>query len=165
MGWRRRSLIKTIIFDELELVKLGGKDNNKLGTNSNLDKGIKENIVCFLKKRMDVFEWKPEDMTRISPKVITYKLNVNPYKKLVQWRKRKFPREKNQVIWAKVRLLKEVGIVIEVDYPTWLWNVVLVNKVCKALWMCITFTHVNNACPKDFYLLPSIDKLVDTTIG
>jgi len=31
--------------------------------------------------------------------------------------------------------------------------------------MCIAFTGLNKACPKDSYLLPKIDKLVYSTIG
>ena len=31
--------------------------------------------------------------------------------------------------------------------------------------MCIDFTDLNRACPKDSYPLPKIDKLVDSTAG
>ena len=31
--------------------------------------------------------------------------------------------------------------------------------------MCIDFTNLNKACPKDSFLLPRIDQLVDLTIG
>ena len=31
--------------------------------------------------------------------------------------------------------------------------------------MCIDFTNLNKACPKDIYPLPKIDQLVDTTTG
>jgi len=31
--------------------------------------------------------------------------------------------------------------------------------------MCIDFTDLNEACPKDSYPLPKIDKSVDTTAG
>jgi len=31
--------------------------------------------------------------------------------------------------------------------------------------MCINFTDLNRACPKDSYLLPKIDKLVNSTVG
>ena len=31
--------------------------------------------------------------------------------------------------------------------------------------MCVDFTDLNKACPKDFYPLPSIDSLVDSTSG
>lgn len=59
--------------------------------------------------------------------------------------------------------LKEVGIVKEVDYSRLLSNVMLVTKTCGSTWMCVAFTNVNDACPKDCYPLPSIDLLVDAT--
>lgn len=31
--------------------------------------------------------------------------------------------------------------------------------------MCIDFTNLNQACPKDCYPLPDINKLVDSTAG
>lgn len=31
--------------------------------------------------------------------------------------------------------------------------------------MCVDFTDLNRACPKDHYPLPSIDRLVDVTAG
>ena len=31
--------------------------------------------------------------------------------------------------------------------------------------MCVDFTDLNKACPKDSYLLPRIDQLVDSTAG
>lgn len=31
--------------------------------------------------------------------------------------------------------------------------------------MCVDFTDLNKACPKDSYLLSTIDQLVDSTLG
>ena len=31
--------------------------------------------------------------------------------------------------------------------------------------MCVDFTNLNKACPKDSFLLPRIDQLVDLTAG
>ena len=53
----------------------------------------------------------------------------------------------------------------EVYYPNWLANVVMVKKVNGKWMMCMDFTDLNKACPKDSYLLPCIDQLVDSTAG
>jgi hypothetical protein len=37
----------------------------------------------------------------------------------------------------------------------------MVRKKNKKWKMCVNFTDLNNCCPKDPYLLPRIDKLVD----
>ena len=39
-------------------------------------------------------------------------------------------------------------------------------KKVNAKWrMCINFTDLNTACPKDGFTLPRIDQLVDSTTG
>jgi len=39
-------------------------------------------------------------------------------------------------------------------------------KKANGKWrMCIDFTDLNNACPKDSYPLPHINQLVDSTAG
>ena len=50
-------------------------------------------------------------------------------------------------------------------YPDWLANVVMVKKANGKWRMCVDFTDLNKACPKDSYPLPRIDQLVDSTAG
>ena len=50
-------------------------------------------------------------------------------------------------------------------YPEWLANVVLVKKANGKWRMCVDFTDLNKACPKDSFPLPRIDQLVDSTVG
>ena len=46
---------------------------------------MKWDLVGFLKKSTDIFPWNYEDMPRIDPSVITYRLNVSPsYKPVCQ---------------------------------------------------------------------------------
>jgi len=53
----------------------------------------------------------------------------------------------------------------EIQYPKWLANVVLDKKTNGKWRMCVNFTDLNKACPKDSYPLPSIDALVDSASG
>ncbi|KAL0355876.1 UNVERIFIED_CONTAM: Transposon Ty3-G Gag-Pol polyprotein [Sesamum radiatum] len=57
------------------------------------------------------------------------------------------------------------GYIEEIQFPEWLSNVVLVPKPGEKWRMCIDFRDLNKACPKDFYPLPRIDQLVDSTSG
>uniref|UniRef100_A0A2N9EHN4 Uncharacterized protein n=1 Tax=Fagus sylvatica TaxID=28930 RepID=A0A2N9EHN4_FAGSY len=57
------------------------------------------------------------------------------------------------------------GFIREVYYPEWLANVVMVKKPNGKWRMCVDFTDLNKACPKDSYPLPRIDQLVDSTAG
>jgi ribonuclease HI len=61
----------------------------------------------------------------------------------------------------EVKRLLSVGVIREVTYPEWLANTVMVKKANEKWRMCIDFTDLNKACPKDEFPLPRIDSLVD----
>ena len=65
----------------------------------------------------------------------------------------------------KVEKLWESDFIKEVFYPDWLANVVMVKKSNGKWRMCIDFTNLSKACPKDSFPLPRIDQLVDSTVG
>ncbi|RDX90703.1 hypothetical protein CR513_27406, partial [Mucuna pruriens] len=65
----------------------------------------------------------------------------------------------------EVSKLVTTGFVREVQYPTWLANVVMVKKANGRWQMCTDYTDLNKACSKDPYPLPSIDRLVDGVLG
>ena len=44
-------------------------------------------------------------------------------------------------------------------------NTVVVKKKNGKLRVCVDFTDLNKACPKDPFLMPRIDQLVDATVG
>lgn len=53
----------------------------------------------------------------------------------------------------------------EAHYPDWLSNMVLINKPNDKWRMCMDFTNLNKACPKDNFPLPRIDLIVNLTAG
>ena len=57
----------------------------------------------------------------------------------------------------EVRKLKQVGAIKEVFYPKWLANIVVVKKKSEKWRVCVDFTNLNKACPKDPFLTPRID--------
>ena len=61
--------------------------------------------------------------------------------------------------------LLEAGFIREVFYPEWLANVVMVKKNNDKWRMCVDFIDLNKACPKDSFLLPRIEQLVDSIVG
>jgi len=69
------------------------------------------------------------------------------------------------VIKEETYKLLKAGHIREIQYPEWLTNMVLVKKANGKWRMCIDFTNLNKDCPKDSYLLPSIDSLVDSVSG
>ena len=69
--------------------------------------------------------------------------------------------ERHKAAHAEVQKLLDVGVIREVQYPEWLANVVMVPQKNGKWRMCIDFTILNKACPKDECPLPHIDTLVD----
>jgi hypothetical protein len=61
----------------------------------------------------------------------------------------------------EVKRLLSVGVIREVTYPEWLANTIMVRKANGKWRMCIDFTDLNKACPKDEFPLPRIDSLID----
>ena len=102
-------------------------------------------------------------MPGIDPSVIVHRLNVNPAFSRIRQKKRVFAQERDKAIAEEVRKLLEAGFIREVYYPDWLANMVMVKKSNGKWRMCVDFRDLNRACPKDSYLLPRIDTLVDLT--
>ena len=61
--------------------------------------------------------------------------------------------------------LLATGFIVEVFYPEWLANLVLVLKKKDTWRMCVDYTYLNKACPADPFALPHIDQIIDATAG
>ncbi|XP_050290281.1 uncharacterized protein LOC126728515 [Quercus robur] len=122
-------------------------------------------MISFLRANQDVFAWKHEDMPGIDRKIIQHRLNVNLECKPIQQKRKIFAPERNKTVTKKVEKLLEVDFIKEVFYPDWLANVVMVKKSNGKWRMCVDFTDLNKACPKDSFLLLRINQLVDSTAG
>jgi hypothetical protein len=68
---------------------------------------------------------------------------------------------KTEAVKVEVHLLLEARFIEPIVYPTWLANIVMVQKKSGKWRRCIDFTSLNKACPKDNFPLPQIDKIVD----
>ena len=125
----------------------------------------KEELVEFLKRNIDVFAWDAYDALGIDPDFICHHLNVKPSITPKKQSPRHPSREHAKAIREKVTKLKRPGAIKEVFYPEWLANTVVVKKKSGKWRVCVDFTDLNKACPKDPFPMPRIDQLVDATIG
>uniref|UniRef100_A0A2N9GYK5 Reverse transcriptase domain-containing protein n=1 Tax=Fagus sylvatica TaxID=28930 RepID=A0A2N9GYK5_FAGSY len=152
--------------EELEEIVLDDEKPSKttsIGTK--MDRTIREAMISFLKNNLDVFAWTHDDMPGIDPATICHKLNVDPSIRPTKQKRRVFAPDRNQAISDEVEKLLTAGFIREVFYPDWLANVVMVKKANGKWRMCVDFTDLNKACPKDSFPLPRIDQLVDSTAG
>ena len=132
---------------------------------SSLSKDLARQLIDFLKRNMDIFAWSHANLEGIDPEVATHRLNVDPRHKLVRQNLRGASTERAQAMNKEVGKLIENWVVKEVAYLEWLSNVVMVTKADGKWRLCIDFTELNKACPKDSYPLPWIDLLIDATTG
>jgi hypothetical protein len=120
-------------------------------------------LLRFLFNNKDIFAWSANDHCGVNRDVIEHSLNVDPSFRPRKQRLRKMSEDKAEGARNKVKRLLSAGVIREVKYPEWLAKTVMVKKANGKWRMCIDFTNLNKACPKDEFPLPRIDSLVDAT--
>ncbi|GKE14800.1 reverse transcriptase domain-containing protein, partial [Tanacetum coccineum] len=124
------------------------------------------NKLCgLLQRNLDIFAWKPADMTGVPRHIAEHRLNIREGCSPVRQKKRGQAADRNQAIQEEVGKLVEAGIMKEVHYHDWLSNPVMVKKHDDSWRMCVDFKDLNKACPKDGYPLPEIDWKVESLCG
>ncbi|XP_057432627.1 uncharacterized protein LOC130725411 [Lotus japonicus] len=130
-----------------------------------LPQDLSNRLEILLRSNGHLFAWSSADMSGIDPAFCSHKLSVDRRFKPVAQKKRQMSAEKQGAVKEQTTELLKAGIIREVKYTTWLSNVVLVKKSNGKWRMCVDYTDLNKACPKDPFPLPSIDALVDNSSG
>nr|GEU38297.1 reverse transcriptase domain-containing protein [Tanacetum cinerariifolium] len=128
------------------------------------DKGCTE-LCSILKKNLDIFAWKPSNMTGVPRSVVEHRLNIREGYSPVRQKKMGKAPERAKAIQAEVQKLVEAGIMREVYYHDWLSNPVMVKKHDGSWRMRVIFTDLNKACSQDCYPLQEIDWKVESLYG
>jgi len=134
-----------------------------LGTGLNSDEHA--TITPILINNTDLFAWSAADLPGVDPQVASHKLSIYKEARYVSQKKRKLGEERRQAAKVEADKLLSVGFIEEAQYTTWLSNIVLVKKANGKWRMCVDYTDLNKACPRDAYPLPNIDRLVDGVAG
>ena len=92
-------------------------------------------------------------------------LNIDPKLKPVKQFILPFNDERRNAVGEEIAQVLDVGFIMEVFYPEWLANPVLVLKKNGTWHMYIDYTDLNKACPKDPFALHRIDQIIDSTAG
>ncbi|GJX68394.1 reverse transcriptase domain-containing protein [Tanacetum coccineum] len=96
-------------------------------------------LCDMLRRNLDVFAWKPADLTGVPRYIAEHRLNVREGCPPIRQKKRGQAADRNQAIKEE----KHDGS----------WR------------MCVDFKDLNKACPKDGYPLPKIDWKVESICG
>nr|GEX50178.1 reverse transcriptase domain-containing protein [Tanacetum cinerariifolium] len=109
--------------------------------------GRKE-LCGLLRCNLDIFTWKPADMTWVPRHIAEHMLNIREGCLLVRQKKRGQAHEKNKRIYEEVEKLVDTGIMKEVHYHSKLSNQIMVKKYDGSWRMCVDFKDLNKACPR-----------------
>ncbi|GKV45813.1 hypothetical protein SLEP1_g52858 [Rubroshorea leprosula] len=135
----------------------------KVGTK--LTEEERAELLEFLRVNQDVFAWTTDEMPGIPAELTVHKLSTDPTRRPVVQKRRLFGLEKQVAIDEEIQKLLQAGFIRRVEYSEWVSNPVLVKKPNGKWRMCIDFTNLNDACPKDPHPLPNIEKLVERAAG
>ena len=96
-------------------------------------------------------------MPEIHPSIASHRLNILPSSRPIRQKVRRFQPEKQRIIQDEIVKLLVAEFIREVEYLDWLANVVVVSKKRRKWRVCINYTNLNDACPKDNFPLPRIN--------
>ena len=113
--------------------------------------------MVFLKRNVDVFAWNAYEALGVDPSFICHHLNVSPSVTPKKQPPRRSSKEHSDAVKDEVMKLKQVGAIKEVFYPEWLANTIVVKKKTGKWHICVDFTDLNKAYPKDPFPMPRID--------
>jgi ribonuclease HI len=132
---------------------------------ASLSHELRDGLTALLMEYSDVFAWNPYEAPGVDPAFACHSLNVDPLIRPVVQKGRRISPLHQEAVCEEVNRLVEARAIREILYPTWLSNTVVVKKKNGKWRVCIDFTDLNKACPKDPFPLPKIDQLVDATSG
>ena len=104
-------------------------------------------------------------MPGIPREVAEHALCLIPGSKTTKQRLRRFDDERRRAIGEEIAKLLAAGVIREVFHSDWLANPVLFRKNTGKWRICVDYTGLNRACPKDHFPLPRIDQIIDSTSG
>ncbi|XP_015956824.1 uncharacterized protein LOC107481123 [Arachis duranensis] len=113
---------------DLEKFRVGDMEEKFTFVNRNLSQELKGPLVEMIRANGDLFAWTPADMPGIDPNVMSHHLAVKTEARPVAQRRRKMSRERAEEVAKQTASLLEAGFIRELDYSTWLSNIVLVKK-------------------------------------
>ncbi|GJY30358.1 reverse transcriptase domain-containing protein [Tanacetum coccineum] len=130
---------------------------------------IKIRLQDLLRAYTDVFAWTTAHMTGVPRTIMIggeafnteHKVNELKHLEPVKQKKRSLALERNEAIHTQVEELAKANILREVKNQTWVSNPVIMKKANGRWKLCIDFTDINKACPKEHHSLPMIEQKVE----
>jgi hypothetical protein len=84
--------------------------------------------VEFLRSNKDIFAWLSNDLGEVSIYIIVHKLDIDPKVRPKKQKLRKLAEDRVHATKAEVQRLLDAKVIREVQFTTWLANIVMVKK-------------------------------------
>ena len=102
-------------------------------------------------------------MPGLNPDIVQHRLSLNLGCSSVKQKLRRMKSEMFLKIKEEVKKQFDAGFLVVARYPEWVANIMPIPKKDRKVRMCMDSRDLNRASPKDNFLLPHIDVLVDNT--
>jgi hypothetical protein len=84
--------------------------------------------VEFLRSNKDIFAWLSNDLGEVSRDIIVHKLDIDPKVRPKKQKLRKLAEDRVHAAKAEVQRLLDAKVIREVQFTTWLADIVMVKK-------------------------------------
>ncbi|GJU64410.1 reverse transcriptase domain-containing protein [Tanacetum coccineum] len=128
-------VINQVIKEKIQVAIHPEYPEQTIAIGSTLTEEGRKELCGLLRRNLDIFAWKPSDMTGVPRHIAELRLNICE------------------------------GCLPVRQNKNWLSNPVMVKKHDGSWRMCVDFKDLNKACPKDGYPLPEIDWKVESLCG
>lgn len=93
-----------------------------------------------------------EDIPKVAQETIEHRLTIKSDGSPKKQKLRRLSAEQLEATKKEIAKLLKAGVIQEIKHSEWLANPVLVQKNTGKWCMCVDFTNLNKASPKDFPL-------------
>ena len=131
----------------------------KIGTT--LSSATRKELIDLLQGYNDVFAWSYQDMPDLDTDIVVHRLPLREECMPIKQKLRRVKPKMLLKIKKKVKKQLDAGFLEVAKYPQWVANIVSISKKDGKVRMCVDYRDLNRASPKDNFLLPHIDTLVE----
>ena len=128
-----------------------------------LPSDLKEGIIAILQEFKDYLAWNYDEMLGLDRSLVEHCLPIKPGFHPFQQPPRRMSKEVELKVKEEIEKLLKAKFIKPTRHVQWLANIVLVIKKNVKLRVCVDFRDLNVATPKDMYVMPIVDMLVDST--
>ena len=154
---------KPHVHDPMEKVNLGAMEELRITyIGSFLPTNLKEHIISLLQEFKDCFAWNYDEMLGLDRSLVEHRLPIRLEFHHSQQPPKRMSKEVELKVKEEIEKILKAKFIRPIRYVQLLANIVLVMKKNEKLRVCVDFRYLNVATPKDMYMMPIANMLVDS---